>query len=84
MYGDSTNPVVYQRWTYILCKSSGDERELYDKLIQIDSSSEFVNAYKSLKSSTFMYQDQLVGDWNSVELNLNSTNAYGDTLFFLE
>jgi len=82
VYGDITNPIVVsrggpQKYSYIKDK----ERELYDKLIQISDSSEFLKVYKDLKKKTFNYQDRLVTDWNSVDLSLNSTNSYGQALF---
>ena len=81
-YGDITNPIVVSRnGPKKFTKVQDDERELYNRLLQIEDSSEFLKAYKKLKVSTFAYQDRLVNDWNNVGLNLSSTNSYGDALF---
>jgi len=81
-YGDITNPLtISSRGPKSYNKVKGAERELYDRLLQIQNNDEFLRVYNELKVKSFVYQDTLKNDWDNTELNFTSTNSYGGELF---
>jgi uncharacterized protein (DUF1501 family) len=82
MYGEETNPLTISSsgpTSYTVVKYR--ERELYDKLIQIQNSDEFLRVYNDIKKKSFRYQDILKADWDSTTLNFTSTTSYNQALF---
>jgi uncharacterized protein (DUF1501 family) len=80
-FGKNTNPLVIARGgpsTYRNIKDK--ERELYNKLLQIDSKNSFKRLYNTLKGKSFTYQDILKQDWK-INPTYTSTNGYGEAIF---
>ena len=82
LYGDKTNPLtISSRGPKSYNKVKDAERELYDKLLQIQNNDEFLRVYNELKKQSFVYQDTLKSDWDNTVLTFTSTNSYGEELF---
>jgi uncharacterized protein (DUF1501 family) len=80
-FGKNTTPLIMARGgPSLYYQVKNQERDLYDKLLKIDSPNSFKRLYNDLKKRSFEYQDTLKDDWQ-INPTYNLKNSYGEELF---